>query len=44
MTSDLGIYRSAKLLIDQHGERAAIQAAVKVDAMIDEGDLDGAAV
>ncbi len=25
MTSDLDIYRSAKLLIDQHGEDAAVQ-------------------
>ena len=42
-TTDLDIYRSAKLLIDQHGEAAAIEAAMKADAMLDEGDLDGAA-
>ena len=36
--------RSAKLLIDQYGEGAAIQAAMTADAMLDEGDLDGAAV
>ncbi len=44
MTSGLDIYRSAKLLIDQHGDEAAIQAAYQADAMLDKGDLDGAAV
>ena len=44
MTTDLDIYRSAKLLIDQHGEAAAIEAAMKSDALLDKGDLDGAAV
>ena len=39
-----GAYRNAKSLTDQHGEGAAIQAAMKADAMLDEGDLDGAAV
>ena len=29
MTSDLDIYRSAKLLIDQHGEDAPIFAAIE---------------
>ena len=41
MTSDLDIYRSAKLLIDQHGEEAEIQAAIQVDANRHEGDIDG---
>jgi len=44
MTSDLDIYRSAHTLIQQHGEAAAIEAAMKADAMLDKGDLDGAAV
>ena len=44
MISDLDIYRSAKLLIDQHGDEAPIHAAMQADAMLDEGDLDGAAV
>ena len=44
MTTDLDIYRSAKLLIDQHGESAALEAAFKSDAMLDRGDLDGAAI
>ena len=44
MTSDLDVYRSAKLFIEQHGDEAAIQAAYQADAMLDRGDLDGAAV
>ena len=44
LTSDLDVYRSAKLFIDQHGDEAAIQAAYHADAMLDKGDLDGAAV
>ncbi len=44
MTSNLDIYRSAHTLILQHGEVAAIEAAMKADAMLDRGELDGAAV
>ena len=44
MNSDLDVYRSAKLLIDQHGDEAAIHAAMRVDELLDKGDLDGAAV
>ncbi len=44
MTSDLDIYRSAQALIKQHGEDAPIHAAMKADAMLDKGDLDGYAV
>ena len=38
---DPDIFRAAKLLIDQHGEDAAIRAAQRADALLDEGDLDG---
>ena len=41
MTSDLGIYRSANLLVRQHGEDAPIHAAMRADAMLEAGDLDG---
>ncbi len=44
MTSDLDVYRSAQLLIDQHGGEAPIHAAMQADAMLDKGNLDGAAV
>ena len=38
MTTDLDVYRSAHALIQQHGEWAAIEAAMKADAMLDKGD------
>ncbi len=41
---DLDIYRSANLLVQQHGEDAPIEAAVRADAMLEAGDLDGHAV
>ena len=44
MTSDLDIYRSAKLLIDQHGEDAPVFAAMRSDRCLEGGDLDGKAV
>ncbi len=44
MTSDLDIYRSARLLVKQHGEDAPIEAAMRADAMLEAGDLDGLAV
>ncbi len=43
MTSDLEIYRSAKLLIDRHGDNAVIHAAMRADQMLEQGDLDGLA-
>ncbi len=43
MTGDIDIYRSAKLYIDQHGDDAALQAALRADALLDTDDLDGAA-
>ncbi len=44
MTSDLDIYRSANLLVKQHGENTPIEAATRADAMLEAGDLDGYAV
>ena len=41
MVDDLDIYRSARLLVDQHGDTAAIEAAQQADALLDAGDLDG---
>ncbi len=41
MTSDLDIYRSAKLLIDQHGEDAPIFAAMQADKRAEAGDREG---
>ncbi len=44
MTSDLDIYRSANLLVKDHGEDAPSEAAMRADAMIEAGDVDGYAV
>ncbi len=44
MTSDLDIFRSAQLLVKRHGKDAPIHAAMKADAMLEAGDLDGLAV
>ncbi len=44
MISDLDIYRSANVLVKQHGQDAPIHAAMKADAMLDKGDLGGYAV
>ena len=41
MIPDLDIYRSAQVLVKQHGEDAPIEAAMRADAMLDKGDLDG---
>jgi len=44
MTSDLDIYRSANELIEQHGEAADIEAAMRADELMDAGDMEGEAV
>ncbi len=41
MTSDLDIWRSAQLLVKRHGKDAPIHAAMRADAVLDKGDLDG---
>ena len=43
MISELDIYRSAKILVDIHGENAPIEAAKKADEMLENGDLAGKA-
>ncbi len=37
MTSDLDIFRSANVLVKQHGQDAPIQAAMGADAMLEAG-------
>ena len=44
MIPDLDIYRSAQVLVKQHGQDAPIHAAMRADAMLEAGDLDGCAV
>jgi len=41
VVDEIDIYRSAALLIEKHGEDAVIEAAIRADAMLDMGDLDG---
>jgi len=43
MTLDIDIYRTANELIKQHGEHAAIHAAMKADEMLAKADVDGQA-
>ncbi len=43
MIPDLDIYRSAHLLIKQHGQDAPIHAAMRADELLEAGDLAGAA-
>jgi len=42
--SDLDIYRSAKLLIGQHGENADLEASRMFDLMTTKGDVAGCSV
>ncbi len=44
MIPDLDIYRSAQVLVRHHDEDAPIHAAMRADAMLEKGDLDGCAV
>ncbi len=44
MFPDLDIYRSTQVLVKRHGPDAPIQATMRVDAMLDKGDLGGYAV
>ena len=41
MTSDLDIYRTANVLIREHGEDASLEAAQRADAMLEKGCLGG---
>ncbi len=38
MIPDLDIYRTANVLVKQHGEDAPIQAAMCADAMLEKGE------
>ncbi len=43
MTSDLDIYRAANVLIEQHGDAADIEAAMRADERLAAGDMEGEA-
>ncbi len=44
MITDLDIYRTAAVLVKQHGDDAPIHAAMRADALLEAGDLEGVAV
>ena len=44
MTDDLDIYRAAKLVIDQHGDDAALYASGRADVLLEDGDIEGATI
>ena len=44
MIPDLDTYHSANVLIREHGEDAALEAAKHADAMLEKGDLEGQVV
>ena len=43
LTSDLDIYRTASVLIREHGDRADLVAARMVQEYLDKGEIDGSA-
>ena len=44
MVSDLEVYRAANQLIQRYGQDAELEAAMRADAMIEQGDPEGLAV
>ena len=44
MTDAIDIFRAAKLVIDRHGEDAALYAAARTAVLGGEGDEEGAAI
>ena len=44
MLTEIDIYCSTNVLLKRHGPDAPIHAAMRADAMLEAGDLDGYAV
>ncbi len=42
--SAVDVYRTARMLIDKHGERASIHAVMRADGRLAARDLDGRAM
>ena len=42
--SDSDIFHAARLVIDQHGEDAAVLPAARADQLIEDGDLQGSVI
>ena len=43
MIPDLDVWRVAQLMVKRYGEHAAIQAGMRADELLAEGDVDGGA-
>ena len=43
MIPEIDIYRTAKLLVDRHGQDAPIHAAMRADELLAAGDMAGKA-
>jgi len=41
MIEEIDVWRAAKMLVDQHGDEAPVHAAMRVDDMLERGDLEG---
>ena len=44
MISDRDVWRSAQVLVKRHGADVSIHAAMRADAILEAGDLDGYAM
>ena len=44
VTEEIDLYRAAKVVIDQHGDEAAIYAAMRADEFIEKGDIIAASM
>ncbi len=44
MSEEKDIWHAAKLLVDRYGDEAPVQAAMRADALLAEGDIDGQAI
>jgi hypothetical protein len=44
MVTELDVHRTARVLLRQYGADSPMRAAMQHDALLERGDLDGAAV
>ncbi len=44
LVDELDIYRTANVLVREHGADAPIHAAMRADVLLEAGDVDGCAV
>ena len=44
VTEEIDLYRAAKVVMDQHGDEAAIYAAMRADEFIEKGDIIAASM